>query len=273
MSKHYDLLICLRCHAYRDLILDTIDAVKCYTDSDVTKIVCAVDKNNRSLAKHIERVLPQAVHCSGHSWGWGAGLYGLLAESIIWADERWNFSHFVSIDYDTLFIKKGADQIILNHITDPEIGLLGHYGARSTHWEEIFNKDKLKIRKYLGEIPKTYHPGEGTQGGCMILTRTFIDALKRKGMLISPFAIAKNITQIEDDHLVTLFCRMCGLEIVQVSEQLHIRWQLDCDPLGLEKKDIYIFHPTKVVPSKSGQSIEKTVRNYYRTLRGRGPLA
>jgi len=101
-----DLLVCIRVHAYRDLILDTIDAVEHCTDPVTTKVMCAVDKNNKTLAKHLERIIPGAVLCSGTSWGWGAGLYGLLAESILWADNRWNYEHLVSIDYGTLFIKK-----------------------------------------------------------------------------------------------------------------------------------------------------------------------
>ena len=271
MSESYDLLITIRCHAYPKLIEDTIEAVQKYTNPKITKLVCAVD-GQPQVAKQLNRILPGDVYCSDTKWGWGAGLYGLLAESIVWSTARWKFSHFLSIDYDTLFIGKGVDEFLLNLITDPEIGLIGEYNAHNVHWDKIFKVEKSAIKSTLGSIPRTYRPGEGVQGGLMLLTNSLLQKLSEKKMFEPPFSTAKLVTRIADDHLVTLFCRMCGLEIVQVPEEAHIRWQLDCDPVGLEKKGILVFHPTKVRPGRLSTSLEKGVRNYYRGLRGCAPL-
>ncbi len=267
----YDLLVCIRCHTLPSFVEDTIDAVRTYTNASATKIMCAVD-NRPKVARRLERALPKAVYLSRVGWGWGAGLYGLLAESILWAEERWRFSHFLSIDYDTLFIGKNADELLLSLINDSSVGLIGEYNVAHQHWKTMFEKDKRAIKQHLGPIPRTYHAGEGTQGGCMLLTRVFLDQLRKRGMLIAPFAVAKNFTSIADDHLIPLFCRMCGLEIAQISEEVHVRWQLDCLPTRLEKKGIKIFHPTKIRPGVRDPSVERKVRNYYRNLRGREPL-
>ena len=266
-----DLLICIRCHAHPRLIADTIDAVQMYTNPSATKLICAVD-GRPQVATKLERILPGHVYCSSQSWGWGAGLYGLLAESILWASSRWKFSHFLSIDYDTLFIADDVDEFLLSLITDPKIGLIGEYNSRNVHWEKIFSDERRTIKKVLGSIPRGYRPGEGVQGGMMLLTRTLLDALQKGLMLQPPFANAKEWTRLADDHLITLFCRRCGLEIAQVAAGACVRWHLDRDPIGLEKSGIRVFHPTKIRPGYTDPNVEKTVRNYYRHLRGRNPL-
>jgi len=270
-DRAWDLLICIRCHAYPALIRDTIDAVQKYTDPRTTKLICAVDNQPR-VAATLERTLPGHVYCSQISWGWGAGLYGLLAESILWANSRWKFGHFLSIDYDTLFIDEDVDQFLLGLITEPEIGLIGEYNARNVHWEKIFATEKKSIKKAFGSIPRTYRPGEGVQGGLMLLTNGLLQQLSSRSMLTPPFSNARNVTRVADDHLITLFCRMCELEIAQVAEGAYIRWHLDCDPIGLQKRGIKVFHPTKIRPGHVDPRAEKGVRNYYRHLRGMAPL-
>lgn len=268
----YDLCVCIRVHNYRDLVLDTIDSVLHNTDNRITKLIVAVDAN-KVLAKDLNRTLPDSVYLSKTRWGWGAGLYGLLAESINWSRKRWSYSHFMSIDYDTLFINKGVDELLLNQVTDPSVGLMGEYCARNIHWKAAFDRDKGRIRQKLGEIPQAYRPGEGVQGGCLFLCNSLIEQLEKRKMLQPPFSNAREVTGIADDHLITLFCRMCELEIAQVERGIHVRWQLDCNPIGLEKKDIFLFHPTKIRPGAPKRKIELQVRNYYRALRGREPLA
>jgi hypothetical protein len=196
----------------------------------------------------------------------------LLAESVKWAESQFRYSHFLSIDYDTLFIGPGVDDLLLNHIDSPKVGLVGEYNARNVHWATIFTRDSSKIKGHCGAIPRSYREGEGLQGGFMTLTRSFIDELKKRKMLEPPFSHAKSFTSVADDHLVTLFCRMCELEIVQVGPWAHVRWQLGTEPTGLEKKGVKVFHPTKIRPDNRDRKAELQVRNYYRKLRGQGAL-
>jgi hypothetical protein len=224
------------------------------------------------VAEELTRVLPGAVYCARSPWGWGAGLYGLLAESIVWSRQLWQYSHFLSIDYDTLFIGSGVDEVLLNQITDLSIGLIGEYTVRNTHWFEIFNRDKVRIQEKLGPIPRSYREGEGIQGGVMVLTNTLLLEMERRGMLSPPFSTAKTFTGIADDHLLPLFCRMCGLEIAQIGETVYAKWQLDRDPVGLEKKGVKVFHPTKLRPDCRDRNAELRIRNYFRGLRGREKL-
>lgn len=268
---HYDLLICIRCHAYVDLIIDTIDSVLSNTDPKTTLLMVAIDGNNVELGKRLSTVLPNAIYVSTSHWGWGAGLYGLLAESIIWANGRWSYSHFMSIDYDTLFIKPEVDYAALNQIVDSKVGLIGHYCPKNSHWADAYAMEKKEIVKHLGHQPRSYTPGEGVQGGCFIMTNNLLKVMKARGMLADPYMHVKSITRIADDHLITMFTRMCGLQINQISEEFHIRWTLDVNPLLLHETPVRVFHPTKI-RSNGARAVEVQVRNHYRRVRGRAPL-
>lgn len=266
----YDLLIAIRCHAYPEFVLDTIDTVVSFTNPRYTKLVIAIDNNNRKLGELLNRAVPNSVFVSPNTWGWGAGLYGLLSETVCWAASRWKFQHFMSIDYDTLFIGSGVDVAALEQITEPEFGLIGHYDSHNQHWATIYERDKVKLREKLGKIPQTYRPGEGVQGGCFVMTRSLLDVMASRGMFRAPFAVAKCFTQIADDHLIPLFCRMCNLEIVPYSKKFYIRWQLDDRPFDFIKRGIVAFHPTKIRPDrKDFRAVEINVRNHFRRLRGR----
>jgi len=269
--SYYDLIICIRCHAHVDLIIDTIDSVLSNTDSKTTLLMVAIDGNNVELGRRLSTVLPGAVYVSTSHWGWGAGLYGLLAESIVWANKRWTYGHFMSIDYDTLFIKPEVDYAALDQITDSKVGLIGHYNAKNIHWATVYSAEQEQIVKRLGYPPRSYTPGEGVQGGCFIMTNTMLKTMKARGMLGDPYLHAKGITRIADDHLITMFTRMCGLQIKQISADFHIRWTLDVNPLMLNETPVKVFHPTKI-RSNGARAVEVQVRNHYRALRGREPL-
>ncbi len=268
MRRSFDLLICIRCHEHSAYIEDTIDSVLAHTQRKTTSVMCAVD-GRPDIALHLQRKLPGAIYCSAKSWGWGPGLYGLLAESIQWARRRWKFSHFLSIDYDTLFISHRADDLLLELITDPAIGLIGSYRLRNAYWKTVYTRDLPKLSAKLGPIPRTYCPGEGVQGGCMLLTSAFLHRLKERKMLKPPFKNVRKITAMADDHLIPLFCRMCGLEILNIPEGVRVQWRLyGFFPWKLEKKGIRIIHPVK----GKKQNVEFEVRNYYRVQRGQHPL-
>ena len=264
----------MRCHAHTDFVLDSLDAVYQMTDKKTTRIVCAVDGNNQRLGKILSKVLGEDhVLIANRRYGWGPGLWSLLAKSVLEFEKRFRFGHFMTIDYDTLFIKPGADLEVLGMIDSPDIGLIGNHNLSNKHWEVAFHRERDNLSARLGGIPKSYVPGEGVQGGCFVLTRSGIEGLKRKRLLDSHWANAASFTTIADDHLVTLLIRAAGLRILDLpSSRFYIVWRSEKNLLALHKTDVKVFHPTKVRPEVKDRNVELRIRNFYRKLRGREPL-
>jgi hypothetical protein len=195
-----------------------------------------------------------------------------LVESIEWAEQNFKFSHFMSIDYDTLFIAKEADTSMLGFVSHPNVGLVGKYTLNNPHWSNVYKKEATKFAKVFGKVPDNYKVGEGVQGGGMLLTRTCIERMKLKRMFEPPFRNAKKHTKIADDHLLPLFVRMCGLDIMSSRGVARCEWTASQNPMGLEKRGVKLFHPTKLKPYADGTSAELDVRNYFRDLRGQKAL-
>ena len=266
--KSCDLLICIRCHAFPTLILDTYDSVKWSCDDGTTEVVCAIDENVK-LEKRLSTLIGKdKVYCSKRKHGWGVGLYSLLLESIEYFEKRINFSHFLSIDYDTLFIGKNADHRLLSLINDQFIGLIGNHSFVNLHWLHRFEAEKESLVDTFGVIPRSYNPGEGVQGGCMLLTCNLIQVMKQRGHFQPPFTEVKKHITIADDHLLPLFTRMCGMDIIDSSSVTDCRWNASRDPRGVEKTRICVFHPIKLKPGNEESKTEKEIRNYFRGLRG-----
>jgi len=265
----YDLLICIRCNDNIDFVIDTYQAATKYTSPATTLITFAVDGNSKQEFK--DRMIKfwsnDLVYISEQSCGWGSGLYTLLVESYLYFRERYSFNHFQSIDYDTLFIGPEVDKAILNEITTTDIGLLGRYRANNAHWEAVYNKQKVQLHKAFGDPGPSYIPGEGVQGGCMVLTATLLRVMGEKQMFGSPFIDAKKHTTVADDHLLPMFTRMCKLGIKNLGKYAECHWRARRDPRGLEQKDVKIFHPTKIRPGNPCRSTEVEIRNHFRTIR------
>jgi len=275
MIGYRDLLICMRCHAFPEFCLDTLDAIRSMTCPTTTRIVCAVDGRNKSLAKILATALggQGEVYSADRKFGWGAGLWSLLAKSILEFESRFRFGHFVTVDYDTLFIKPGADEMLLSTVTDAKIGLIGHYSAVNEHWAAIFHRERDALSCRLGGIPKGYIPGEGTQGGCFMITRAGIDGLRDRGLLRGDWLDVAGFTSIADDHLAPLLVRAAGLDVVGLpSVYFNLQWRCDRDPVTLNQTRVKVFHPTKIRPEIKDRGVELRVRNFYRGLRGREPL-
>ena len=262
----YDLVICIRCHEWPGLVLDTLDSVLSFTNQKRVRVICGVDRNNQKLAKAV-RPKCNGVVCSGTSWGWGVGLYGLLCESIEYAKSQWQFCHFMSIDYDTLFIGPGADEAALDHITDSAVGLIGEREPRSVRWSKVFETDKGRLLERYPGIPETYTPGEGVQGGCFLMTAALIEEMTKRSYFHSPTRSARSFTKLADDHFVALLCRLCGLQIASWDSRFKIQWKFDGDPFALVDKGVLAFHPTKLRPGKGGPGPERAVREHYQQLR------
>jgi hypothetical protein len=253
--------------------MDTIDSVESYTGPK-TKVMCAVDAVP-TLADKMKELLHDEtrVHCSPQKRGWGAGLYTLLVEAMEHAEKMWpGFGHFMSIDYDTLFIGPEADRLLLDLIRRDTIGLIGRRALTNTHWQNVYEQEKERFWEIFGRPPDSYIPGEGVQGGGFILTRAGIDHMKARGMFAAPYRRAKQHTHIADDHLIPIFIHICGLEVLDCHKYLHCKWKASRDPRGLEQKGVLVFHPTKLRPNNKNRKTEVEIRNYFRRLRGKEPL-
>ena len=195
----------------------------------------------------------------------------MLMDSIVWAKQQWGDTHFMTIDYDTLFLNKGVDSYFLGLITSEKVGLIGRYNPNNVHWKAVFEKQKPSLQKVLGTIPKDYIPGEGVQGGAFMITTAGTQALAKNGFLSSPKKEAKYYTSIADDHLISLVIRSCGLSVIDGRSKMDCQWKASRDPRGVEKKGVLVFHPIKLSSAFQAQhrGTEIEVRNYFRRIRGR----
>lgn len=264
-----DLLICIRCHDHLKLVIDTMQAVRHCTSEANTKIVFAVDNCGTSFASQlITLVGKESVFVGSTRWGWGPGLYGLLAESITHYARQVQFNHFMSIDYDTLFIGPNVDSRVLRLIDDESIGLLGCRVLKNQRWQSEYNANKTTLHRIFGTPPSSYVPGEGVQGGCFVLTNAAIGGMIARGMLEGRFRTARDYTRIPDDHLVAYFVALCNLSVKSLGNFADCRWAAVEDPRGIEKRGVCVFHPTKLNPRNKDTASDIMVRNYFRKQRG-----
>ena len=265
----YDLLIIIRCHDYADLVVDTFQSVIHNTSPNTTKVVFAIDGGFPTFAEKMLHFFGRdCVYVSNQRWGWGPGLYSLLSDSYLYFSQIYKVSHIMSIDYDTLFLGPDVDKNILDSITDDKIGLLGCRLVKNAHWADTFEREQSRFVPIFGNPGPKYRRGEGVQGGAMILTNSLLTAMHERKMFGPPYSIAKFHTTIADDHLLPIFVRICGLEIVDTTTFACCHWTATQDPRGLERKGIKIFHPTKLRPRNKSRTTETEVRNYFRKLRG-----
>ena len=268
-----DLVICVRCHKDPTLITDSVDSVRYYTSPETTQVMCAVD-GIPELAERLSEGCHIPTYCSDRRWGWGAGLYTLLLEAIEWSEQRFGKTHFLSIDYDTLVLGPNVDDYVLGLIDSEDIGLVGKHIPDNPRWKSTFEKEKDRLQMMLGEIPDTYIPGEGVQGGFMCLTQSLISRMKSNGFFENPLRVAKGYTSIADDHFISLVCRVLGLRIVHGGNVFCCSWKPSRDPRGAEREGVLVFHPIKMGNAfdHRNRQTEMEMRNYFRKIRGREPL-
>lgn len=272
MSKFADLVVCVRCHKEPTLILDTLDSIQWSVNPRCTRVMLAVDGIPR-LARKLKKRSKVPVHCSETRWGWGAGLWTLLLESMEFAASLGPFGHFMSVDYDTLFLGKGADTDLLSLITSDRVGLIGSYRPDNAHWRAVYETTQDAITRAVGRsVPRAYIPGEGVQGGAMLFTRAMIDAMADRNYFTSIVRQPKLWTTIADDHLAGLFCRLCNLQIHDAGMTVLATWKATRDPRGLERRGVKVFHPIKITPKGCHHGTEMELRNYFRVHRGRRPI-
>ena len=227
--------------------------------------MCSVDFNAKLARSLRKKIGNDSVYLSSVRFGWGAGLCSMLLESIQFFEQRFQFSHFLSIDTDTLFIARGADSKILNFVSSHNIGMIGKH-LIATKWKQRYSTFKGEVKKIFGKIPPQYIPGEGVQGGCMLITDSFISEMRKREFFKPPVIEIHRYIPIPDDHLLPLMCRVCNLEIVNAFPTIHAQWRATIDPRSLDSTVSCVFHPTKLRP-RSSKEIKKKIRKFFREKR------
>ena len=268
---HPDLVVCVRCHKDRLMVVDTLQSIRHSVHHD-TVVMAAVD-GNVGMARQIE-VHGFDTYAAPGPHGWGAGLFGLLMESVDYARQRYGPTHFASVDTDTLFLRPHADELLLTPVVDEQIGLVGRRRKTHPRWATTYATERRAIERVLGPQPQTYTPGEGIVGACMVLTYAFCDALSSNGYLKVPRCKATSYTTMADDHLIALVARTLGFRIENLGPGVVLAWRNGADPRGVEKRGARVYCPITRISKETGYSRDKELeaRNYFRHLRGNPPL-
>ena len=278
------LAVSIRCHRYPYLVLDTLDALLHYTPYSSPTVILSVDGQNKRLSKLARNKYPQILtHTAKTKWKWGPGLYGLLCDTVKTLDHhKVKYDHFLTIDYDTLFISQGLDVACLRMAAEDEsVGIIGAYTNNSRKWQHHYKKDKNKVRKLLAsnragrnvdEMLKNYIPGENVLGAYMWLTRSGMNAMRAHGFFDAPYRDIRKRLSLVDDVWLTLLVKCCGLQVVNVRKHAHIVWKAAFGYRDYLRHNFKAFHPAKVNQSGDvAQEIE--CRNYFREIRGRKQLS
>jgi len=268
--KHFPLVVVLRCHQWPMLVLDTVETVFTYCLS-MPLVVLSIDNNPAVRLPTLERFPQVEVFCSQQQWGWGSGLYGLLADTIKWVDKQYTYDALVSIDYDTYFIARGIDTLLLERYADTDIGLAGGYVGDSANWRSRYYKSREEVTKIL-DVPNTYTPGESVLGCFMWLTKQGVQGLREHKFLDDPYRDIRGKIDLADDPWLALLVRCAGFGIESCRDLGYFAWRTSLGYQRFLAKGLRVFHPTKVNRDVPGFAEEIKCRNYFRRLRGRPPL-
>lgn len=282
--RHSKLCICVRCHAYPEFVLDEVDSIFHYATT-MPHVMLAIDRgpngdthNQDLIEKQVLMRYPQVqVFKADQQWGWGAGMYGLLCDAIHWAHQRMRFDHFLSLDYDALFVGEGADAAILADAELPGVGLVGTITQMGETWKGLFDRHWAEIMK----MTKNVQPVKGWQrfcvyGAVMCLSKPCLDVMESRGYLSGPIRMVKQNARISDDPWLSFLAQVAGFEVRNNSGYCYNVWRLPEDyRLVMNRRPLLkIWHPAKMGPGgrPTNDSAERLCRNYFRRRRGKQSL-
>jgi hypothetical protein len=266
-------------------VLDTVHSVFHYSTS-FPHVVVAIDRARGDTRKQdaIERAVrakfPQVlVYKAPRACGWGAGMYSMLCDTIQWAAKRLKFEHFLSLDYDALFIKEGADERHLVDARKQGVGLVASNNGPSRHWKHIFRQRWEKIKKLTkGKEPDPKHWKAGTSvlGSIMLITGPAMAAMRKVGYLAGSYRDIRGSLQISDDAWLRFLVALAGFSTISNRSYVYNVWSNPVHYTDVLKKtpDICVWHPTKMRAGgrSTNAAAEKACRNWFRSKRGKPPM-
>lgn len=274
MPLVHDLAIAIRCHRWPHLVLDTVDAVFHYART-WPLVIIACD-NAPTIPRYVQARYPQVLaHVSGQQWGWGPGLYGLMCETIRFAQQHATFKHFLTIDYDTIPIGTGFDEILLRIAQMPRIGLAGSHIPNSLNWAAKYQVAAPRIKAMMDGAGvrwpiSTYNPGESCLGGMMELTEPCIAEMGRLGFFEAPFRDIRGRIALVDDPWTGLLVRAAGFDIYDTKHVepafAHIAHKSAGDWRRYPAQGMKIFNLGSVSRGENKQP-EIQARNFFRQIR------
>ena len=160
------------------------------------------------------------------------------------------------MDYDTIFIRRGADQMLLDCI-DTDTGLIGAVQSPHPSWKHAISKHWGTLSKYL-KIPEDYSKGKGVLGALMVLTSRCIEEFIKRGYLEEPYRSVLKL-KLPDDIWTSLLTYVVGLETVNLfsytperlkkndNKKVAITWKVPT-PINIAiNNGAYIYHPVKMI--------------------------
>lgn len=285
-KRHAPLLIAIRCHDYPEFVLDTVDSVFHYAVSAphvVLAIDCGPGKDTRRQTRIANTVLahfPQvSVFKAPEQFGWGAGMYCLLCDTIKWARARLRFKHFLSLDYDAIFIKEGADHRMLKDAEQKRVGLVASNNGPSRHWSGTFQRKWAKIKEITGGAEPSaglWRRGSSVLGSMMLLTGPCIAKMDKEGYLSGRFRDMRRTLRLSDDAWVRFLVALAGFRTVTNRSYVYNVWSnpQPYTEVLRQGSNLYAWHPTKMAAGGRpvNRAAERNCRNWFRARRGKKPL-
>lgn len=275
--RHYPLVVAIRCHKWPKLVLDAVDAV--FHHARTFPLVVLQCDANPAIGPIVQAAYPQVrYYLAPTQWGWGAGLYGLLSDTISWLDAMPDitYDHFVSIDYDTLVIGRDFDGILMRVLgTQPHMGLAGCHAYNSANWEEKYRRSRSAIERTFADArvpfpPPTYKAGESCLGGFMWLTPQCRRRMTEMGLFRNPFRDIRGRIDMADDPWMALLVRAAGFDIYdirRIDHYGHIFYQNPGDWRTYPQRGLRVFNLGWISRAKD-KTEELTTRNFFRRIRG-----
>lgn len=278
------LVIFIRCHAYPEFIIDTIDSIKYYSTSNPL-LVCTID-SDKSLVPLIQKAHPDVLcYVTKIKCKWGGSLWEMLCEALIWLIEvkKYSFDYVLNLDYDLIYTNKidntGPDEYYLRFFTAPNIGQVGKLISNSPHWSRkmrLYTNSLVNLfAKNNKKYPITYRPGIHCAGAYSYLKYNTILEMYSQGFLRSPFSNIHTTFNLADDPLLSFFVISAGYRLSAIDEsRVYIKWIMTEDYKTIPSRNYAIYHPTKLSPGNLKCSIidELNCRNFFRSTRNQEPI-